>query len=102
MRYTLADLESVTAITAEFFSDRKRMQEFYDAEHVDSGIVGVWQYVRDAALILEAQATLFGVAGEDFDWLQTVQDFAWRLYKYEASPKAIAQTAREVLTKNKY
>jgi hypothetical protein len=101
-KYTLADLESVSAVTAEFFGDRIKVNRFYDAEYTDSGIVGVWQYVRDAALTLEREAAKFGVAGEDYDWLLVVQDFALRLYKYEHSQQRIAEVAREVLKDNKY
>lgn len=100
--YTLADLESVTAVTAEFFWNSKRAQKFYDAEHTDSGIVGVWQYLRDAALILEREAAAFGTAGEDYDWLQTVQEFAHSLYAYKSAASEIAFEARECLRNNRY
>lgn len=61
MEYTVADLESVSAVTAEFFADRRREHRFYETHcNALSGITGVWAYVRDAALILEAQSKAFG------------------------------------------
>ncbi len=100
--YTVADLESVSAVTAEFFADRRREQRFYKTHcNALSGITGVWAYVREAALILEKQSKAFGQPGEDFDWLQTVDDFAGRIYQYQ-TPAELAATARECLTANKY
>lgn len=98
--YTLAELESVSAVTAEFFSDKKQATDFYE-KYGDqiSGMVGVWQYVRDAAITLERESATYGEAGEDYDWLLVVEDFAAGLYLYQNSPKELANT---VLTKHSY
>jgi len=64
--YTLADVESVAAVVAEFYSNRKAVQKFYETHGESlSGFPGVWRYVAEAALVLEKESTAFGVAGED-------------------------------------
>jgi hypothetical protein len=101
-KYTLADLESVSGVTAEFFSTAMS-RTFYE-EYCDdlSGMSGVWQYVRDAALILEKESKAFGTAGEDFDWFQSVQDFACSLMPKRLDPSQMRKLAKQVLADNKY
>lgn len=96
-QYTFADLEAVTAVTGEFFFDNKKWRKFYDSDVTDGGIVGVWAYCREAALVLERESKSFGEAGAHFDWMLAVQDFAAGLYEYKDHDE-LAIWAREVLT----
>jgi hypothetical protein len=100
--YTQADVESVAAVVAEFYSNRKAAQKFYETHGESlSGFPGVWRYVAEAAIVLEKESTAYGVAGEDFDWLLVTEDYSQRLYaclSYSEQRKA----AREVLAKHSY
>jgi hypothetical protein len=80
--YTVADTESVAAVCAQFYSDRPRASSFYD-RHCDelSGFPGVWNWVRDAALLLEKVSLPYGEPGEAYDWLEVVEDFGDHLLK---------------------
>jgi hypothetical protein len=101
--FTLAELESVAAVQAEFWGQNHELANKLYHECADqlSGMPGVWDYVTRAALILEAEAVAFGVAGEDYDWFQSVQEFAERLYIFQKHESAIRAIAVEVLTHNK-
>jgi hypothetical protein len=100
--YTLADVESVAAVVAEFYGNRKAAQKFYEM-HGDSlsGFPGVWRYVAEAALVLEKESAAYGVAGEDYDWLLVTEDYAPKLYAY-LSESEQREAAREVLAKHSY
>jgi hypothetical protein len=100
--YTVADVESVAAVVAEFYSNRKAAQRFYDTHGESlSGFPGVWRYVAEAAIVLEKESVAYGVAGEDFDWLLAVEDYAGKLYAY-LSESGQREAAREVLATNSY
>jgi len=102
MLYSLADVESVAAVVAEFYSDRKAAIRFYETHGESlSGFPGVWRYVADAALVLEKESTAFGVAGEDYDWLLVTEDYSQRLYA-DLSESEQREAAREALAKHSY
>jgi hypothetical protein len=100
--YTQADVESVAAVVAEFYSDRKAATRFYETHGESlSGFPGVWRYVAEAAIVLEEESTAYGVAGEDFDWLLVTEDYSQRLYAY-LSESEQRNAARGALAKHSY
>jgi hypothetical protein len=100
--YSLADVESVAAVVAEFYSNRKAASKFYDTHGESlSGFPGVWRYVAEAGLVLEKESAAHGVAGEDYDWLLVTEDYSQRLYAYLSESEQRA-AAREALAKHSY